>query len=103
MDFHSGLRTGLLIAFSYLMLLKDPGHAPPKSEDLEIHPSETHGSWMRFFINWRLYGLSSKNPETGWTFVQKPGGWMDFHPGTRRLNELLSWNPEAGWTFKGTF
>ncbi|KAF3579933.1 hypothetical protein DY000_02030782 [Brassica cretica] len=69
--------------------------------DLEIHPSETHGSWVRFFINRRLYGLSSRNPETGWTFVQKPRGWMDFRPGTRRLDGLSSRNPEAGWTIVG--
>ncbi|KAF3536208.1 hypothetical protein F2Q69_00023037 [Brassica cretica] len=49
----------------------------PESEDLEIHPSETHGSWVQFFINRRLYGLSSRNLETGWTFVLEPGGWMD--------------------------
>ncbi|KAH0867439.1 LOW QUALITY PROTEIN: hypothetical protein HID58_074461 [Brassica napus] len=56
----------------------DPGHVFQESKDLEIHPSETHGSWMRFFINWRLYGL----------FVQEPGDWMDFRPGTRRLYEF---------------
>nr|VDD08502.1 unnamed protein product [Brassica oleracea] len=25
-------------------------------------------------------------------------GWMDYRPGTRRLDGLSSWNPEAGWT-----
>ena len=59
--------------------LEDPGHVFPESEDLEIHTSETHGSWMRFFINQRLYGL----------FVQEPGDWMDFRPGTRRLDKRL--------------
>ncbi|KAF3543280.1 hypothetical protein DY000_02007108 [Brassica cretica] len=54
---------------------------------------------MRFFINWRLYGFSSRNPEAGWTLVLEPGGWTDFLPGTRRLDGLSSWNPEAGWTF----
>ncbi|WZZ27497.1 hypothetical protein YC2023_010898 [Brassica napus] len=48
---------------------------------------------MRSFINRRLYGLSSRNPETGWTFVLEPGGWMCFRPGTRRLVGLSSWNP----------
>ncbi|KAH0893003.1 LOW QUALITY PROTEIN: hypothetical protein HID58_055432, partial [Brassica napus] len=71
-------------------------------QNLKIHPSETHGSWMRFFINWRLYGLSSRNPEAEWTLVPKPEGWMDFRPGTRRLeglplDGLSSWNPETGW------
>ncbi|KAF3514156.1 hypothetical protein F2Q69_00006401 [Brassica cretica] len=75
------------------------GHVVWESEDLEIHPSETHGLWMRFFINWRLYGFSSRNPEAGWTLVLEPGGWTDFLPGTRRLDGLSSWNPEAGWTF----
>ncbi|KAF3503522.1 hypothetical protein F2Q69_00042877 [Brassica cretica] len=65
-----------------------PGNALPKSEGLEIHPPETRGSWMRFSINWRLYGLSSRNPEAEWTFVPKPGGWMDFRLGTRRLDGL---------------
>ncbi|KAH0879610.1 LOW QUALITY PROTEIN: hypothetical protein HID58_067004, partial [Brassica napus] len=65
-------------------------------QNLKIHPSETHGSWMRFFINWRLYGLSSGNPEAGWTFVKELGGWMDYRPRTRRLDGLSSWSPEAG-------
>ncbi|KAF3595631.1 hypothetical protein DY000_02021829 [Brassica cretica] len=39
-----------------------------------------------------------QNPEAGWTFVQEPGGWMDFRPGIRRLDGLSSWNPKAGWT-----
>ncbi|KAF2572473.1 hypothetical protein F2Q70_00002760 [Brassica cretica] len=49
------------------MLFADPGHVFPGSEDLEIHPSETHGSW-------RLDGLSSSNSEAGWTLVLEPGG-----------------------------
>ncbi|KAF3565607.1 hypothetical protein DY000_02015799 [Brassica cretica] len=65
--------------------LEDHGHVFPESKDLEIRPSETHDSWMRFFINLRLYGL----------FVQEPGYWMDFRPGTRRLDELLSRDLEA--------
>ncbi|KAH0862550.1 LOW QUALITY PROTEIN: hypothetical protein HID58_079761 [Brassica napus] len=69
--------------------LEDPRHVFPEYEDLEIHPSETHGSWIRFFINRRLYGL----------FVQEPGDWMDFRLGTRRLEELLSRDPETGWIF----
>ncbi|KAF3550890.1 hypothetical protein DY000_02008442 [Brassica cretica] len=91
----------------------DPGHALPKYEGLEIHPSETHGSWMRFFINWRLYGLSSRNPDVEWTFVPNPkAGWtivleprgcMDYRPGTQRLDGLPSWNPMVVWTFKGSF
>ncbi|KAF3534915.1 hypothetical protein DY000_02039509 [Brassica cretica] len=48
---------------------------------------------MRSFINRRLYGLSSRNPEIGLTFVLEPGGWMGFRPGTRRLDGLPSWNP----------
>ncbi|KAF3547523.1 hypothetical protein DY000_02008237 [Brassica cretica] len=99
-----------LLRLAYLMLLEatsnarmvlcrafleDHGHVFPESEDLEIHPSETHGSWVRFFINRRLYGLSSRNLETGWTFVLQPGGWMDSHPRTWRLDGLLSVNPEA--------
>ncbi|KAF3538492.1 hypothetical protein F2Q69_00023301 [Brassica cretica] len=51
----------------------------------------------------RLDGLSSRNPEAGWTFVLEPGGRMDFRPGTRRLVELLSRNLMVVWTFKGTF
>ncbi|WZZ27571.1 hypothetical protein YC2023_010972 [Brassica napus] len=54
--------------------LEDPGHVFPESEDLEIHPFETQGSWLRSFINRRLYGLSSRNPETGWTVVLEPRG-----------------------------
>ncbi|KAH0893055.1 hypothetical protein HID58_055484, partial [Brassica napus] len=77
------------------MLFVDHGHVFPESEDLEIHPSETHGSWI-------LDGLSSRNPEAGWTFVLEPGGRMDFCPGTRRLVELLSRNLMVVWTFKGT-
>ncbi|KAF3514014.1 hypothetical protein F2Q69_00006306 [Brassica cretica] len=77
------------LALNYVILQSAPG-------DFEIHPYETHGSWMRFFINRRLYGLSSRNAETGWIFVQKPGGWMDFCPGIRRLDGLSSWTPEAG-------
>ncbi|KAF2566012.1 hypothetical protein F2Q68_00025289 [Brassica cretica] len=76
--------------------LEDPGHVFPESEDLEIHPSKTHGSWIRSFINGRLYGLLSRNPETGWAFVLEPGGWMDFCPGTRRLDGLSPWNPGDG-------
>ncbi|KAG2288505.1 hypothetical protein Bca52824_048109 [Brassica carinata] len=53
---------------------------------------------MLFFINGRLYGFSSRNPEAGWTFVLEPVGWTDFRPGTWRLDGLSSWNPEAGWT-----
>ncbi|KAH0858937.1 LOW QUALITY PROTEIN: hypothetical protein HID58_087198 [Brassica napus] len=67
-------------------------------QNMKIHPPETRGSWMRFSINWRLYGLSSRNPEAEWTFIPKPGGWMDFRLGTRRLDGLSSWNPLAGWT-----
>ena len=44
---------------------------------------------------WRLDGLSSCNPEAGWTFILEPEGWMDSRPGTRRLDGLSSWNPEA--------
>ncbi|KAF2615446.1 hypothetical protein F2Q70_00012262 [Brassica cretica] len=129
MDFHSGLRAGLLIAGAFSMFvlvlgdnlvdswyrsrilghvatsnarmvlcrafLEDHGHVFPESEDLEIHHSETHGSWVRFFINRRLHGLSSRNLETGWTFVLQPGGWMDSRPRTWRMDGLLSWNPEA--------
>ena len=78
---------------------EDPVHVFPESEDLEIHPSETHGLWMRFFITRRLDGLSSWNPEAGRSFVLEPRGWTDFRLGTRRLDGLSSWNPEAGWTF----
>ncbi|WZZ51105.1 hypothetical protein YC2023_051212 [Brassica napus] len=77
---------------------EDPGYIFPESEDLEIHPSESHVLWMLFFINGRLYGFSSRNPEAGWTFVLEPVGWTDFRPGTWRLDGLSSWNPEAGWT-----
>ncbi|KAF3544764.1 hypothetical protein DY000_02006204 [Brassica cretica] len=76
----SNARMALCRAF-----LEDLGHVFSESEDLEIHPSETHGSWVRFFINRRSYGLSSRNLETGWTFVLEPGGWMDSRPGTWRL------------------
>ncbi|KAH0858856.1 hypothetical protein HID58_087117, partial [Brassica napus] len=62
-------------------------------------PSEKHGLWMRFFINRRFYGFSSMKPKAGRTFVLEPGGWTDFHPGTRRMDGLSSWNPEDGWTF----
>ncbi|KAH0898495.1 LOW QUALITY PROTEIN: hypothetical protein HID58_048063 [Brassica napus] len=131
-NFHSGLRTGLLIAFSILMLLEllassrdctltfgrgniqhvlldnlvdswyqsrilghvvcgrlqsmlgwpcvvlswnleDHGHVFPESEDLEI----------------LCMDFSPRNPETGWTFVLEPGGWMNFYPGTRRLTQTL--------------
>ena len=51
----------------------------------------------------RLDGLSSWNPEAGWTIVLEPRGWMDYRPGTRRLVERLSRNPMFVWTFKGTF
>ena len=51
----------------------------------------------------RLDGLSSRNPEAGWTFVLEPRGRMDFRPGTRRQVELLSRNLMVVWTFKGTF
>ncbi|KAF3590493.1 hypothetical protein DY000_02021839 [Brassica cretica] len=44
----------------------------------------------------RLDGLSSWNPEAGWTFIMEPEGWMDFRLGTRRLAGLASWKPEAG-------
>ncbi|KAG2304392.1 hypothetical protein Bca52824_033043 [Brassica carinata] len=47
----------------------------------------------------RLYGLSSRNTEVVWTFVQEHGGCMDFHPGTRRLYGLSSRNTEVVWTF----
>ncbi|KAH0898850.1 LOW QUALITY PROTEIN: hypothetical protein HID58_048418, partial [Brassica napus] len=77
-------------------------------QNMKIHPSKTHGSWMRFFINWRLYGLSSRNhdaeltfvpnPEAGWTIILEPGGWFDYRPGTQRLVGLPSRNPEVGWT-----
>ena len=46
----------------------------------------------------RLDGLSSWNPEAGWTIVLEPIGWMDYRPRTRRLVGLSSWNPEAVWT-----
>ncbi|KAH0898783.1 hypothetical protein HID58_048351 [Brassica napus] len=111
MDFHSGLHAGGTFSMFVLVLgdnlvdswyrSKILGHVVcdglvscfpggswacfPESEDLEIHPSETHGSWVQFFINRRLYGLSSRNLETGWTFVLEPGGWMDSRPGTQRL------------------
>ncbi|KAF3532921.1 hypothetical protein DY000_02040898 [Brassica cretica] len=87
-----------LLRLAYLMLLEDPGHVFLESEDLEIHPSETHGSWVRFFINRRLYGVSSRNLKTGWTFVLEPEGWMDYRPRTRRLDGHSSRNPEAKWT-----
>ncbi|KAF2576163.1 hypothetical protein F2Q70_00002834 [Brassica cretica] len=68
MDFHSGLRTGLLIAFSYLMLLK-----------VVWTFVQEPGDWMDFRPETRrLDGLSSRNPEAEWTFVLEPGGWMDF-------------------------
>ena len=51
----------------------------------------------------RLDGLSSLNPEAGWTFVLEPGGWMDLRLGTRMLVEILSKNLMVVWTFKGTF
>ncbi|KAF3557211.1 hypothetical protein F2Q69_00014511 [Brassica cretica] len=83
----SNARMALCRAF-----LEDHGHVFPESEDLEIHTSETHGSWVRFYINRRLYGLSSRyleigwtsswNPEAGWNLVLEPGGWMDSRPGT---------------------
>ncbi|KAF2583066.1 hypothetical protein F2Q68_00005398 [Brassica cretica] len=73
--------------------LEDPGHVFPESEDLEIHPSETHDSWVRFFINRRLCGLSSRNPEAGWTFVLEPRGWMDSRPGTRKAGWSLVMEP----------
>ncbi|KAF3552543.1 hypothetical protein DY000_02006427 [Brassica cretica] len=47
--------------------------------------------------NQRLDGLSPRNQEAGWTFVQEPGGWMDYRPGTRRLVELLSRNLMVGF------
>ncbi|KAH0892943.1 LOW QUALITY PROTEIN: hypothetical protein HID58_055372 [Brassica napus] len=68
--------------------LEDPGHVFPKSADLEIHPSETNGSWMQFFINRRLYGLF------------EPGDWMDFHPGTRRLDGLSFLEPGSWMDFR---
>ncbi|KAH0903435.1 hypothetical protein HID58_042938, partial [Brassica napus] len=80
------------------ILRHDPGHVFLESEDLEIHPSETHGSWVRFFINRRLYGLSSRNLKTGWTFILELEGWMDYRPRIRRVDGLSLWNPEAGWT-----
>ncbi|KAF3602409.1 hypothetical protein F2Q69_00036371 [Brassica cretica] len=83
----SNARMALCRAF-----LEDHGHVFPESEDLKIHTSETHGSWVPFFINRRLYGLSSRNleigwtlswnPEAGWNLVLEPGGWMDSRPGT---------------------
>ncbi|CAG7888849.1 unnamed protein product, partial [Brassica rapa] len=30
----------------------------------------------------RLDGLSSRNPEAGWTFFLEPRGWLNFCPGT---------------------
>ncbi|WZZ44732.1 hypothetical protein YC2023_040991 [Brassica napus] len=50
-------------------------------------------SWYR---SRTLEHVFLRKPETGWTIAQKPGGWMDFRPGTRRLDGLSSWNPEAG-------
>ncbi|KAH0903439.1 hypothetical protein HID58_042942 [Brassica napus] len=108
MDFHSGLRAGGTFSMFFLVIgdnLVDSWyrrrilrHVVCESEDLEIHPSETHGSWVRFFINRRLYGLSSRNLDTGWTFVLEPEGWMDYRPRTWRLDGLSSRNPEAGRT-----
>ncbi|KAF3553235.1 hypothetical protein F2Q69_00012660 [Brassica cretica] len=40
---------------------------------------------------------SSRNPEAGWTIVLEPGGWMVYRPGTRRLVELLSRNLMVGF------
>ena len=51
----------------------------------------------------RLDGLSSRNPEAGWTIVLEPIGWMDYRSRTWRLVELLSRNLMVVWTFKGTF
>ncbi|KAF3515667.1 hypothetical protein DY000_02059752 [Brassica cretica] len=57
------------------------------------------GGWMDYRHGTRrLDGLSSWNPEAGWTIVLEPIGWMDFRPRTRRLVGLSSWNPEAVWT-----
>ncbi|KAF2551890.1 hypothetical protein F2Q68_00034427 [Brassica cretica] len=43
-----------------------------------ICPSEVRG------CDRRLYGLSSRNPEAGWTLVKEPVACMDLSPGTLR-------------------
>ncbi|KAF3501406.1 hypothetical protein F2Q69_00042236 [Brassica cretica] len=86
MDFHSGLRTGLLIAFSYLMLLKATINVGMTLRRAFMEPGgswacspKEPGDWMHFRPETRrLDGLSSRNPEAEWTFVLEPGGWMDF-------------------------
>ncbi|KAF3602098.1 hypothetical protein F2Q69_00036368 [Brassica cretica] len=70
-----------LLRLAYLMLLKATGNARMAS--------------CRAFL---LYGLSSRNLETGWTFVLEPEGWMDYRPRTQRLDGHSSRNPEAKWT-----
>ncbi|KAF3588357.1 hypothetical protein F2Q69_00029018 [Brassica cretica] len=41
------------------------------------------GDWMDYNLETRrLDGLSSRNPEAGWTIVLQPGGWLKFCPGT---------------------
>ncbi|KAH0867656.1 hypothetical protein HID58_074678 [Brassica napus] len=76
MDFHSGLRTGGTFNMFVLVL----------GDNLV-------DSW------YRSRTLGHVVCEVVWIFVQEPGGWMDFRPGTRRLDGLSSWNPNAGWTF----
>ncbi|KAF3500990.1 hypothetical protein F2Q69_00042235 [Brassica cretica] len=86
MDFHSGLRTGLLIAFSYLMLLKAIINVGMTLRRAFMEPGgswacspKEPGDWMHFHPETRrLDGLSSRNPEVEWTFVLEPRGWMDF-------------------------
>ncbi|WZZ88539.1 hypothetical protein YC2023_117118 [Brassica napus] len=86
-----GLRAGGTFSM-FVLVLRDnlvdswylsriPGHVVCGSEDLEIHPSETHGSWRRD-------GLSSSNSEAGWTLVLEPGGCRVkpfFKPGGFRM------------------
>ncbi|KAH0928976.1 LOW QUALITY PROTEIN: hypothetical protein HID58_014703 [Brassica napus] len=79
---HSAYLLDMLIARAVVSMpnkedgnIDDPRHALPKSGGLEIHLSETY----------RLYGLSSKNPEAEWTLVKEPVACMDLSPGTLRI------------------
>ncbi|KAF3598515.1 hypothetical protein F2Q69_00036244 [Brassica cretica] len=83
--------------------LEDPGHVFPESEDLEIHPSETHGSWMRSFINRRLYGLSSRNPETRWTVVSIDMNSPTKDPWNFIFGPEAVYNPEVFYEPGGRF
>ncbi|KAF2562735.1 hypothetical protein F2Q70_00016792 [Brassica cretica] len=49
-----------------------------------ICPSEVRG------CDWRLYGLSSRNPEAGWTLVKEPVACMELSPGTLRIFGAVS-------------